>query len=306
MYTAPFKIFAAITLFSLSLVLSGCPDSPSPDPSAYPIDRVISLSPNITQIIFALGAEEHLVGVDDYSIYPDAARNIPRMGTYIDPDLESLIAADPTWVFILNTDEGINADLDSLGIRYIAYGNDTLSEVHACIGQLGHIFDREDKASELTSRLGNACINTRSELAGVEHKTVAMIVGRNPGRLQDIYVVGGGNFLGELIETAGGENVFADEPVPWPQIGVESLIGTDPDIIIDSTLAKGASDAEYEALLKDWDDLPTLTAVKNGNVIIARDGWFQIPGAYLDSTLLLFAHWFHPDIFPDKPSDPNL
>ena len=109
-----------------------------------------------------------------------------------------------------------------------------------------------------------------------------------------------------MMKATGGKNIFADEPVPYPLVGVESLIGLDPDIIIDSTLAKGASDEEYEALLADWDALPSLTAVKNGNVIIAREGWFQIPGAYLDSTLYLFVHWLYPNLFPEQPDDPNL
>ena len=105
------------------------------------------------------------------------------MGTYIDPDLESIIAADPDWVFILNTDEGIHLDLERLGIRYISYGNDNISDIRACIEQIGHIVDRKDKAMKITTQLDNLCYEVREKFYGVERKTVALVVGRNPGRL---------------------------------------------------------------------------------------------------------------------------
>jgi len=304
-----FFIIIAIALFSLILTISGCfsntKDHPQPESEQPEIKRVVSFSPNLTQIVYALGAQDLLVGVDEYSVYPEAAKSIPRMGSYLDPDLEALIAANPDLVLVLKTDESISNDLLSLGFRFEEFGNDNLNDIQASYIRLGKLLDREDEAQELASRFTRTADEVESKLSGVEPRTVALVVGRNLGRMQDIYVAGGGNFLGELLEVAGGENVFKNEPIPWPQVGAESLIGTDPDVIIDSTLAKGSSDEEYAALLKDWDQLPTLKALKNDRVIIARDGWFQIPGAYIDSTLLLFAHWLHPEIFPDMPEDPN-
>ncbi len=268
-------------------------------------ERIVSMSPNLTQIIFAMNADDLLVGVDEYSVYPPEAEDIPRMGNYLDPDLESLIAAKPDLVLAVETDEGIGRMLDGLRLEYEVFGNDSIEEIMDSVGRLGILLGHEDEAFEIMNDFVSARTEIIRALEGTETVDVALVVGRNPGRLQDIYVAGRGNFLSELLEIAGGKNVFGDQPIPWPQVGVESLIGADPDVIIDSTLAKGATEGEYEALLEDWDELPDLKAVRNGKIIVARDGWFQIPGAYLDSTLRLFAHWLHPEIFPDEVDDPN-
>ena len=273
-------------------------------PSGFP-ERLVSMSPNLTQIVFALGADNLLVGVDQYSVYPESAKSIPRMGSYLDPDLEALVAARPDLVLVVETDENIGDLLSGLGLEYEAFGNDTVTDVLASIRELGALLGREDAAEKLLSNFEAARRELEAALSEEPRTRVALVVGRNPGRLQDIYVAGSSSFLGELLTMAGGENVFGDLPLPWPQVGVESIVAADPDVIVDSTLAKGASDEEFSALASDWHALPSLRAVKYGRVIVAREGWFQIPGAYMDSTLRLFAHWLHPDIFPDEVPDPN-
>jgi iron complex transport system substrate-binding protein len=268
-------------------------------------DRIVSMSPNLTEIVFALDAEDKLVGVDDYSVYPPAARDLPRMGNYIDPDLEALVAANPDLVLVVNTDEGIEGQLDRLGIRYVSVGNDTVDDILGSIILLGRILAREENAREIIDRFESAKAEIKASLDGVQPAKVALIVGRNPGALQDIYVVGSKSFLGELVEMAGGENVFGALDLPYPQVGTEAIVGADPDLIIDSTLSKGATTEELMRLRADWNALPGLKAVQSGRIISPGEGWFQIPGAYLDSTLRLFAHWLHPEIFPENVSDPN-
>jgi len=276
----------------------------APEEPALP-ERIISMSPNLTQIIYALGAEDRLVGVDEYSIYPAGAAELPRIGNYLDPDLEALVVARADIVLVVDTDELMAQMLSGLGLEYENFGNDTIEDILASIERLGELTGREDRASELIENFDETRREIETALDGVPDIRVALVVGRNIGRLQDIYVSGGGNFLGELLEIAGGENVFASEILAWPQVGVEAIVGADPDVIIDSTLSKGASDGEFDALRDDWNDLPSLHAVQNDRIIVPREGWFQIPGAYLDSTLRLIVHWLHPEIFPENVVDPN-
>jgi iron complex transport system substrate-binding protein len=268
-------------------------------------ERIISMSPNLTQIIYALGAEDRLVGVDEYSVYPAPAGELPRVGNYLDPDLEALVALRPDVVLVVDTDERMAQMLTGLGLQYENFGNDRISDILASIERLGELTGKEERSTELVDNFNRARNEVEAALEGVGDVRVALVVGRNIGRLQDIYVAGAGNFLGELLEIAGGENVFASETMAWPQVGVEAIVGADPDVIIDSTLSKGASDEEFDALRRDWNELPSLRAVQNDRVIVPREGWFQIPGAYLDSTLMLFAHWLHPEIFPEEVVDPN-
>ena len=264
------------------------------------------MSPNITQIIFALGAGDQLVGVDEFSVYPEQAKNIPTMGSYLDPDLESLIVKKPGMVLILDTDERMAELLAGIGVPYKKIPNDTIEQILFSIERLGELTGTQDKADELIQDFYATRDEIADKLKDVPKTKVAMVVGRNPGRLQDIYVAGGNNFLGELIEMAGGENVFGDLTAPWPQIGAESIIGTDPDIIIDTNLREGASDAEFDKFLSEWDALSGLRAVKENRVLVSRSKWFLIPGAHAGETLKLIAHWLHPDIFPDDVADPFL
>ena len=264
--------------------------------------RIVSMSPNLTEIIFALGAGDLIVAVDDYSVYPPEAQDKPTVGNYLDPDLESLIAIQPDMVLVVDNDERMADMLTDLGLNYRSYANDSIREILQSIEDLGALVGHPDEAQRMIDRFQSARMDVTSRLEGVERRSVALVVGRNTGRLQDIYVAGRGNFLSEMIEIAGGANIFSSREIVWPQVGVESFIGGNPVIIIDSTLAKGATDEEFASLESDWDELSTVSAVKNGNIIIPREGWFQIPGANLDRILLLIAHWIHPDIFPDVES----
>lgn len=264
--------------------------------------RIISMSPNLTEIIYALGADDILVGVDEYSVYPPEAADKPAVGNYLDPDLEALIALHPDLVVVVENDERMAEMLAGLGLNYRSFGNDSIREILRSIEVLGELLQRTDEAQDIINKFQSARIEVAENLEGIDPKTVTMVVGRNPGRLQDIYVAGRGTYLSELIEIAGGTNIFSGQDIAWPQVGVEAIIGADPEIIIDSTLAKGASNEEFSALASDWLELETIRAVQDGNIIVPEDGWFQIPGSNLDRILLLIAHWIHPEIFSDVES----
>jgi iron complex transport system substrate-binding protein len=263
------------------------------------------MSPNLTQIVFAMNAGDKLVGVDQFSVYPPVAKSLPRMGSFLAPNLEALIAARPDLVLIVNSDEKMKELLDGAGLKYKSFGNDKVADILDSIKQLGVLLDCPRTSGMLLQKFQAVRDVLDSRLKDAPRTRVVLVAGRDPGRLQDISVAGASSFLGELIDMAGGDNVFADLKIAWPQVGVEAIIAADPDVIIDSTLSKGASDADFKALEHDWDALPSLRAVKNHRVIVPRDGWWQIPGAYMDSALLLLAHWLHPDLQPKDIADPN-
>jgi iron complex transport system substrate-binding protein len=264
--------------------------------------RVVSMSPNLTEIIYALGAGDLLVAVDDYSVYPPEAADKPKVGNYLDPNLEALAAIHPDLVLVVDNDEHMADVLSGLGLQYRTFANDSIREILQSIEDLGTLLGHPDEAQQIIDKFQNARSEVTGRLQGIATRSVALVVGRNPGRLQDIYVAGTGNYLSEMIEIAGGRNIFADQNVVWPQVGVEAFIGADPEVIIDSTLSKGATEEEFSALASDWEELGTIKAVQDGNIIVPEEGWFQIPGANLDRILMLVAHWIHPEIFPEVES----
>jgi iron complex transport system substrate-binding protein len=311
-----------LILVAAIAILCGCankntPKAPesnkSPEPQVSTISpelsrpsRVISMSPNLTQILFAIGCQDKLIGVDDYSVYPPKAKDLPKMGNYLDPNMEALIAAKPDLILTVKSDDKIKGMLDGVGLKYVSFGNDKIADIIDSIDRIGMMLGCQRTSGWMIQSFEGKRMMVETKLKDAPRVKVALVVGRNPGKLQDIYVAGPSSFMGELIIIAGGDNVFASANLPWPQVGIESLVSANPDVIIDSTLSKGATDAEYKALASDWDKLPTLRAVKNKRVIVPRDGWWQIPGAYMDSTIMLLAHWLHPEIFPADVQDPEI
>lgn len=281
-------------------------ENSSADKGQERVSRIISMSPNLTQIVFALGAGDRLAGVDEYSRYPSAAERLPKMGSFLEPNIERIIAARPDIVLVVNSDDKIMELLDKAKIRYESFGNDNIRDILMSIERLGKILDCAPSSARILQKFEMTRNSLETKLKNAKSTGVVLVAGRSPGRLQDIYVAGKSSFIGEMLEIAGGENIFGDLDLAWPQVGIESIIAKDPDVIIDATLAKGASEEEYKTLADDWKMLPNLKAVKNNRIIIAREGWWQIPGAYLDSALMLFAHWLHPELFPDEVEDPNL
>jgi iron complex transport system substrate-binding protein len=296
------KYLLTAVLLIAGLLVSGCVDRKPPQTPE--LKRIVSMSPNLTEIVFALGAGNLLVGVDQYSIYPPQAKSLPQMGSYLDPSIEQIVAARPDLVLVVDTDENLKDTLTNAGLKFEAFKNDTFADIIDSIEKLGSLLNKTELAGQITDRIVWARAYVEASLQGHQRVRVVLVAGRNPGRLQDIYVAGSSSFIGEIISYAGGDNVFGELSLPWPEVGVEAIVGADPDIIIDATLSKGASDADFEALRHDWDSLPSLRAVKDDRIITPRDGWWQIPGSNIDSAILLIAHWLHPDIFPDEPPNP--
>lgn len=296
------KYLLTPALLMAGLLVSGCVDrKPSQNSELM---RVVSMSPNLTEIVFALGAGDLLVGVDQYSVYPPSAKSLPKMGSYLDPAIEQIVAARPDLVLVVDTDENLKDTLTDAGLKFEAFKNDTFADILDSIERLGILLNKTETAGQMEARILATRADVVAKLWEQPRVKVVLVAGRNPGRLQDIYVAGSSSFMGEMISYADGDNVFGDLSLPWPQVGVEAIVAADPDIIIDATLSKGASDADFEALRHDWDSLPSLRAVKENRIITPRDGWWQIPGPYLELTIRLMAHWLHPDIFPYEPPNP--
>lgn len=299
-------------ILALILFFTGCTGQPKqseqpkePEKTKEPEKlRVISMSPNLTQIIYAIDADEFLVGVDDFSDYPEEAKTLPRMGSLMDPNVEAIVNAKPDIVFVLFTDENLKEILTGLRIPYREFVNDTVGSIENSIREMGEITGKTENSRALIQKMLDTMFDLTLKLENVKRPKVAIVVGRNPGKLQDIVVCGGTNFLGELINMAGGQNVFAEMPSPWPSVGIESLIAYDPDIIIDTNLPEGSDDAARDAFLSDWKSLSKLSAVKNNKVIVTKRKWFLVPGAHIGETLKLLAHWIHPDLYPDPVNDP--
>ena len=218
----------------LVLLLACGPVPSAPEPSATP--RIISLSPSLTRVLLALGAGAEIVGIDRYSRDLPGVSEVPALGGVFHPDLERTLNLRPTLVLAVRSvqQETFFTQLRGRGIRVEEIEVYTLEEVLRSFRSIGEYVGREAEADALIAELRADLAEIQESLQGVRRPRVALILERDP-----LYVVGQGAFIHELIEIAGGTNVFADLPRPYPRISLEVLADRAPDLILDTYFDPG-------------------------------------------------------------------
>ncbi len=254
--------------------------------------RVISLSPSITGILLALGAADVLVGVDRYSLRVSGAADLPSVGGLFAPDLERTIELRPTLVIAVTSaqQDAFFAQLRARGVQVHEVQPYTLEEVLASYGEIGELVGRD--AGPLIARVRAELETLRASVADRTRASVALVVEREP-----LYVAAGGTFVDELIEAAGGHNVFGDLDQRYPQVSLELLAERAPDVLIDSTVV-GTDPAGMRAARAYWERFDWVRRVE----FIAQ-GVATLPGADLAAGARLLRAKIHPDL-PDF-ADPN-
>ncbi len=253
--------------------------------------RIISTAPSITEMLYALGAGDRVVGVTTYCHYPPEARSKEKIGTYVEPNLEKITSLQPDLVVIQKNPIQLRAKLEALHLHVLEIGHDTVDDVYQTIEQIGAAVGVSAKAHELTTRL-------RRELAAVRQRTTGrptrmmFVVGRAPGRLEDIIAVGRASYLNGLIETAGGENIFKDAAAPYPKVGMEEILSRNPEVIIDMgdmSDTEGVTEAQKRAVVALWSASPAIAAVRNRKVFAVASDIFTVPGPRMVDAARAFA-----------------
>ncbi|MEP6765471.1 MAG: helical backbone metal receptor [Gemmatimonadaceae bacterium] len=196
--------------------------------------RVISLVPAATEIIFAIGRGNRLVGRTTWDLYPDSARNVPSVGDGMRPNVEVVLAAKPTLVVIYASAENraAAASFTKAGIAVLAIRVDRIADFERLAKTLGSMLGASDRATNVVDSVAGTLNNVRAAVAGTERPTVVWPLWDAP-----VLVVGSGSFLAELLEIAGGTNAFADLDKPSPEVSVEEIAHRNPALILASPLS---------------------------------------------------------------------
>ena len=253
--------------------------------------RVVAMAPNITEIVFALEQEQKLIGATTYSDYPTAAKEIPRVGSYIHLDLERIVALQPELCLAIK--DGNPKDtvmrLESLGIPVYAVDPRNLESVMETLERLGHLLHAEDKADQIIAGMRKRIERVDDAVAKSQSQPrVFFQIGVAP-----IVSVGTDTFIHELIVRAGGKNL-AQGPVPYPRFSREQVIGMSPDIIIITSMARAAV---FEEVKADWAQWTHVPAVKTNRIFIQDSNLFDRPSPRLVDALEVLAKLIHPELF---------
>jgi iron complex transport system substrate-binding protein len=244
--------------------------------AADPARRVVSLNPSLTSILVALGAGDTLVGVDDFSARQQpAVSSLPRVGGLYDPSLESVVALRPDLVVLVPSAQqrDFRAQLAAAGIEVLAIDPTHFDEVLASIELLGRRVGRSQAAEERVERIRGARSAVERAAQGRPRPRTVLVLQRDP-----LYVVGGGNFIDEMLRAAGAENLAAGLGDPYPRAGIEWLLASAPELILD------ASDDPQPAA-DYWARWASLPAVRSGRVVAVDANLVTLPGAQLGDAL---------------------
>lgn len=267
------------------------PLAPAGTPPAAP-QRIVSLAPSITETLYALGLGPQVAGVTQFCAYPPETALVPQVAGFGEVHFEALVRARPDLVALPGDRTDNRLRLEHLGLPTLALDTLTLPGLMHSITLLGKATGREQEAQALLASLQAGLDAARASAKGRTRPRVlfsVMHASQDLGYIGEITAVGRDGFYSKLIRAAGGENVYRGE-LSFPRLSREAIIVLDPEVIIDVIPARD----NPEGARKDWESLPTVSAVKNGRVLILTDPAHTVPGPRFAQTLAALSQAFHP------------
>ena len=268
--------------------------------SPFP-QRIVSLVPAVTEILVSIGADSELVGIgsfDQIPIGPDQGNSVTRVGGLLDPDLERIFTLRPDLVVLYDTQTDLRRQLEKASIPILTYKHEGLAEVSDMIRLLGirtgHSTEAETIATELEAGLGAI----RRRVAGRPKPRTLLVFGREPLTLRNVYASGGVGFLQDMLEVAGGNNVFREiDSENVSQVSSESILSAAPEIIIEIRYGENLPSTIVEDERDVWTQLSTLPAVRNNRIYFVTGNHFVVPGPRVVQATEELARMIHPDAF---------
>jgi len=269
-------------LASLLLAVS-CMSPSAPSGST----RIVTTAPSITEIAFALGLGPSVVGVSDYCRFPAEATKRTRVGPYLAPSLERILARRPGLVLLDEVQAGIAHTLEHAGVRTLRLRMQSLQDVRAGVRAVGGAAAREQEAATLLTRFDQA-LERGPRLRG--RPRVLLIVGRDPGTFRSLVACGPSSFAGELLHIAGARNAFDDVERPYFQISIEAVLARGPDVIVEIV----DEAVTPEAARRQWSELATVAAVRSGRVYVLQNRLLTTPGPRAPEALAALVRTIEP------------
>jgi iron complex transport system substrate-binding protein len=284
--------------FVLSLILfANLPDqgwAGTTDDS--PPQRIISLSPGVTEILFAIGAGDQVVGVTDFCNYPEKAKSLPKIGGLLNPSYETIITLKPDLIIHQPNKHKIKNFVEKLGINNLPISMLSFAEIFNSIKEIGIATHREKAANDLIQSMQETIDFHRKRLAGVSQKSVLLVLGISNDSMRELYGVGPKTFLGEMLALAGGNNILAETQAQYPKVSKEFIIHESPEIIIEIGRKDILTEESSRKRRQGWQKFSTIRAVKDKNIHIIGADYILIPGPRLVNIIELFVKAIHPEI----------
>lgn len=264
--------------------------------------RVISTSPAITEILFAIGAGDRVVGVTDFCNYPKQACRLPSIGGPLNPSTETWITLKPDLIIIQEDSEVIQKNAKIFEIPSLTVSVNNLNNILNSIQIIADSLHMPQAGHQLAIKIKTKIEDYRTHLKKIKPRQVLMLLSDTNDPSRDLYAVGRDTFLNELLTIAGGENVLPDTMARYPKVSKEYIIAKSPEIIIEVGPKSNLSKEETLARKKTWGKFSTLRAVKDDKLYFISADYILIPGPRLLNILDDFTRTIHPELFLNQSS----
>ncbi|MDL2227054.1 ABC transporter substrate-binding protein [Deltaproteobacteria bacterium OttesenSCG-928-M10] len=263
-------------------------------PAAPPTnpERIVSLAPSVTETLYAIGMGDQVVGVTEYCKYPPEVQSKPKVAGFSDINLEAVLRQKPDLVALPVDKIRNQTSLERLGLTVMPLNTRSLSGLMEAIEQLGQATGHQAESKVIVRRIQDGIAQAEARAEGREKPRVLFSVMHSYqglGYITEINAVGRDGFFSQLIEIAGGVNVYQGS-LAFPRLSREAVIFLNPEVIIDII----PDSEDLEAVRRDWMSLSSVTAIKNGRIIFLTDNSDTVPGPRTYQTLAKLSEAFHP------------
>ena len=260
--------------------------------------RIITIAPSITEIIYNFSLDKHLIGVSSLDTFPNDVANKERIGGFLDPNIEKIVALHPSIVIGLKEQEDLLVKLELLNIKTITVEHRNVTGILNSITSIASVCGINNKGIEQAKILSDELQAPKERLSHLTKKKVLLVVSRDyqASTLKELYISGTDGYYDTLLNFAGGENVLKEATRNLGSISYEGLLALNPDVIIEVFPEHYFQQQSIEVLKKPWSDLSQLKAIKSGNLFLTDESWATIPGPRMNLLFQYFLKILHPEV----------
>jgi iron complex transport system substrate-binding protein len=258
--------------------------------------RIVSIIPALTEVLFAIGAGPRVVAVGSFDDYPPEVKKLERVGALLDPDLERILSLKPDLVTVYGSQADLLRQLERAGVPTFLYRHAGLADVSTTILDLGARVGQPKEAEALTRAIQQHLDRIREHVAGRPRPRTLIVFGREALALRGIYASGGRGFLHDMLTLAGGDNIFADVQRESVQASSELILARRPEVIIELRVGDTPPDQQRKEI-EVWNRLSSVPAVQSKRVFFLTDARTVVPGPRVAEGTELLARALHPEAF---------
>jgi iron complex transport system substrate-binding protein len=260
--------------------------------------RIVSTAPSITELLYALGLGDRVVGVTRYCRYPPEAQQKPKIGDYVNPNLEAIAALRPDLVVIQTNPVQLAERLGRLHLHVFEINQDDIAAIYNSIRVVGDATGTAPRAALLSSSIRSQLEQIRARAMPLRRTRMMFVIGRSPNRLDGLVVVGRASYLNEVIQLAGGENVFRDAVAGYPEVSLEEVIARNPEVIVDMgdmSDTIGVTEEHKRSVVSLWQRVSAVSAVKQHRVYAVAADYYVVPGPRVVEAARAILAMLHPE-----------